>query len=156
MVRFLLSGKELRVKFVGFAGRQHPKPSATQAVSFRRRGLLINRKGDQRVTTGKRSTPALVLSLLVILGSLGVCVASALATDISITSPFNFTDNRNPNFPGAIPGYLINVGAVSITPSGSGTTVQAAQGATTINLPFRPSTASPNNYFDFVTFNLSL
>ena len=107
------------------------------------------------MTTGKRPTTALVLSLLMTLCSLGSCVNNALATNIVITGQFNFTDNRSANPAGAIPGYLIAVGATGITPSGPGTTVQATQGATTINVPFLPSTAFPNNYFG-VTFDLSL
>ena len=107
------------------------------------------------MTTGKWPTPALVLSLLLILCSFGTCVSTALATDIVVTGQFNFTDNRSVNPAGAFSGYLIAVGATGITPSGPGTTVRATQGATTINVPFLPSTAFPNNYFG-VTFDLSL
>lgn len=93
------------------------------------------------------------LVLLATISSLGGYIGEALATDISITGQFNFRDNRSPNPAGAVAGDVIAFGATGITPSGSGTTVQAAQGATTIGLSFLPSTAFPNNYFAVISFN---
>ena len=82
-------------------------------------------------------------------------VREVSATDITITGQFNFTDNRSANPAGAVPGYFIAVGATSIVPSGVGTTAQATQGATTVPVPFIPSTIFPDNYFAAV-FDLTL
>ena len=106
--------------------------------------------------TGKRQVALVfILSFLATLSSLGP-LSDALASDITITGQFNFTDNRSPNPVGAVTGYVIAVGATNIIPSGSGTTVQAVQGATTLGVPFLPSTIFPHLYFAATPFDPAL
>ena len=101
------------------------------------------------------TTRRLVLLLAAALPVL-VLGESASATDISITSPINFRDNRPTNPVGNTSGDLLIVGAVSITPSGAGTTGTATQGGTTLDLSFIPDTVFPNQYAASTPFNAAL
>jgi hypothetical protein len=93
---------------------------------------------------------------------LGLCSLLALglsdvgATDITISIPGSFRDNRGPNPVGTTPGDRDIVSGFSITPSGPGTTAVATQGAVTLNLPFLPFTAQPNNYSSSIPFDPAL
>lgn len=107
------------------------------------------------MTTGKRPrTVLLPLLLLTIVSGLGPCVSDALAA--TIAGQFSFRDNRSSNPAGAVAGDVIAVGATNITPSGAGTTVQAVQGTTTLNVLFLPSTVFPDNYFRAIPFDPQL
>jgi len=100
-------------------------------------------------------TLVLLLGLLVALAALGAWVGDALATP-SITGQFNFRDNLGPRPVDNIAGDFLFVGATGVTPAGSGTTVQAVQGGTTMSVPFRNSTIFPNNYAAIFAFNPAL
>jgi hypothetical protein len=100
-------------------------------------------------------TRRLVSSLTAALAVL-VLVESPSASDLTITGTFSFRDNRSANSFGGAAGDLNILGAVSITPSGAGTSANATQGATTINLTFLPFTFFPNNYSAGPAFNAAL
>jgi len=85
-----------------------------------------------------------------------VLVEAPSASDLTITTTFSFRDNRTANPVGVAAGDLDVLGAVSVTPSGAGTSVTATQGGSTLNLTFVPSTFFPNNYAASTAFNAGL
>jgi hypothetical protein len=106
------------------------------------------------MSTTKRGIRIVLGMVLAVVSVLGACVTDVFAvSDLTLTGPFDFRDNRSVNPVGFISGDRILVGANSITPSGAGTTVQAVQGATTLGLLFVPFTVSPNLYATSFSFD---
>ncbi len=98
---------------------------------------------------------AIIAACSCLLISLGWFHGEALA-QVTISGPFNFTDNRGPNSLGFSVGGRLVFGAISITPSGTLTTATATQGSTSLPLIFDPTPLFPNQYDRSIPFDPSL
>jgi hypothetical protein len=116
------------------------------------------------VTREKSSiTVNLLRTLLSAMIGLGLCASSAFASDIAFPNPdgggenpFAFTINRGTNPVGFPTGYSINVGVQHVTPTNTGITGMATQGATTLILP-NTATSPFGSFFNAaVPFNAAL